>query len=592
MSQGRSTPGGGGGGEGSQRAESPVILADGNGESSANATMEEMLRVLQRQINEETALSTSSAPSSPSRFCPSSPSSLARGVARRFLGKARSSSADSSPTRRSPETSSRGEQASSGLAGTSGSALEAPARTGSVQESSPEQHVAAPTRSDFVAMMRSAVVKIQDDGREVQPVFNEMQQAMTGLMELTYGEAPNPPELPQEFATKWPHDDADPLGSVLMDDPVILASGYSVDQSFHQWDCSLTNTCPVTNKTLSHSFTSPNHLLRDMIAAWRLDHSLCSSSSGVETVSIPMAPSTEQIENILHKFSGHSALQEQALHEIQLLTKITKGEQPCLQKWPGLIQVLIDLQKNWKSTWTQNLEEWRLTTIVNLSVHRPNKEILAGAPQLPDALKKVAAKLHRLGCSASPFAKLASIVASLSEFEMFRRRILDIGGMEMLRDLLKIEDVVVRKEAVTAICGLCTDQEGEAQAQYCYVTDLLVQCLRISDDVLILLDRLPKDPYGVDKLSDKAVELVNIIMADQEAEPVTPVATYSAISLVHTIVQQDASKMEAVKNLEDFMKRLQELSSGSLPMQTMLQLDKIVNILLETFPALASQVQS
>ncbi|TVU15958.1 hypothetical protein EJB05_39503 [Eragrostis curvula] len=115
----------------------------------------------------------------------------------------------------------------------------------------------------------------------------------------------------------------------------------------------------------------------------------------------------------------------------------------------------------------------------------------------------------------------------------------------------------------------------------CYVTDLLVQCLRISDDVL-LLDRLPKDPYAVDKLSDKAVELVNIIMVDQETEQITPVATYSAISLVHTIVQQVASKMEAVKNLEDFMKRLQELSSGSLPMQTMLQLDKIINILLET----------
>ncbi|TVU30028.1 hypothetical protein EJB05_21630 [Eragrostis curvula] len=233
MSQGRSTPGGGGGGEGSQRPESPVILADGNGESSANATMEEMLRVLQRQINEETARSASSAPSSPS--------SSARGVARMFLGKAKSSSATSSRTRRSPATSSRGERAASDLVGTSGSALvapartgsvqesrpEQPARTGSVQESRPEQYEAAPTRSDFGAMMRSAVVKIQDDDREVQPVFNEMQQAMTGLMEVTYEEAPNPPKLPQQFATKWPHDDADPSGSALMDDPVILASGYA-----------------------------------------------------------------------------------------------------------------------------------------------------------------------------------------------------------------------------------------------------------------------------------------------------------------------------------------------------------------------------
>ncbi|TVU30033.1 hypothetical protein EJB05_21635, partial [Eragrostis curvula] len=216
MSQGRSTPGGGGGGEGSQRPESPVILADGNGESSSNATMEEMLRVLQRQINEETARSASSAPASPSRFCPSSPSSSARGVARMFLGKAKSSSATSSRTRRSPATSSRGERAASDLVGTPGSALVAPARTGSVQESMPEQ----PARTGSVQEARPehAVVKIQDDGRDVQPVFNEM----TGLMELTYEEAP---KLPQQFATKWPHDDADPLDNRVMDDPVLMTSG-------------------------------------------------------------------------------------------------------------------------------------------------------------------------------------------------------------------------------------------------------------------------------------------------------------------------------------------------------------------------------
>jgi hypothetical protein len=54
---------------------------------------------------------------------------------------------------------------------------------------------------------------------------------------------------------------------------------------------------------------------------------------------------------------------------------------------------------------------------------------------------------------------------------------------------------------------------------------------------------------------------------------------------------QDTSKMEAVNNLRDFMKRLKELSSGCLPMQTMLKLDKIINILLEKYPAPAKEVQ-
>ncbi|KAK3154127.1 hypothetical protein QOZ80_2BG0186460 [Eleusine coracana subsp. coracana] len=619
MSQGPSTPAGGG--EGSQRTGAPVVLAEVGGQRSANETMEDLLRDVQGEVDARMALalaadsagsssaarSAASAPSSPPRSCLLSPSSLARGLARKILGKAKSSSASSSPTRRSSARSSRG-QVPPDLAGTSGSALEAPPRTESVQESMPEQPArtggvqearaqqpeATLTRSDFGAKMRSALAEVQvdADGREVQAPFDDMQRAMTGLMELTYGEAelPNPPELPHEFTTKWLHEDDDPLDIRVMKDPIILASGYSVDQFYHQWSASQ-NICPVTDRPLSHSISFPNDLLRDMIAAWRLDNnSLRSSSSTVKT--LPVAPSEEQIGDILQKLSEHSTLQEEGLHEMLHLSKITKGEQPCLRKWPVLIPILIDLKKNWKSTWTHKLEELRLTVILNLSVHRSNKEILAGAMQLPDALKKITDKLPRLGGCSSPSVKVASIVTNLSEFEDFRKRILDIGGMEMLGNLLKIEDVVVRKESVAAICGLCTDEEGKAHAQSCHVTDLLVECLTITDEALVLLDCLQKDPYAVDKLSDKAVELVNIIMADQATGLVTPKALYSAISLVHEIVQQDVSKMETVKNLKDFMERLHELSSGTLPMQTMLKLEKIMSILSEMSPATARQVQS
>ncbi|CAN6238155.1 unnamed protein product [Urochloa humidicola] len=101
-------------------------------------------------------------------------------------------------------------------------------------------------------MMRSALANIQEDaeGQEQAP-FAKMEEAMTGLMELTYGkaEAPNRPELPREFATSWPHDVDDLSQSGVMDDPVILASGYSVDRSYYQWFYPLIKVCPVTNKT-------------------------------------------------------------------------------------------------------------------------------------------------------------------------------------------------------------------------------------------------------------------------------------------------------------------------------------------------------
>jgi hypothetical protein len=264
--------------------------------------------------------------------------------------------------------------------------------------------------------------------------------------------------------------------------------------------------------------------------------------------------------------------------------------QLCLEKWPVLIPVLIDLRTNWKSTWSQEVEELRLTIILNLSVHRSNRVILAGEAQLPDALTKIAYNAHKLGCPKSPLAKVASIIANLSGFENFRKGILDIGGMEMLRDILKIEDDIVRKEAIAAICGLCTEQEGKDRAKSCHVADFLVECLTITDEALILLDCLQRDEkYLAHRLCGKVVELVNAIMAYQETEPIARREICSAISLVYDIVQQDVRKMEEVKNLEDFKTRSHELSSGILPLQAMLVAEMIIGML-ERPPAPPRQI--
>ncbi|CAL5058217.1 unnamed protein product [Urochloa decumbens] len=541
--------------------------------SPADDTLENrLLRTLNWEIQENARAISSVQPS------PSPPPGCCLGV----FGVAAGTSARSSSTQRSPPRNPAQGQASSDVAGTSGSAPPdpEPARTGSEEEATPEQDQAALTRSGYGAMMRSALANIQEDaeGQEQTP-FAKMEEAMTGLMQLTYGKAepPNPPELPREFATRWLHDDDDLSESGVMDDPVILASGYSVDQSYYQWFYPLNKVCPVTKKTLSHSSTAPNHLLEDMIAAWRLDHMTHPPASTADKLSSPVAPSDEQIQDILQKFSDHPVMQEEALHEIHLLSKITKGEQPCLQKWPELLQQLIDLQTNWKSTWKQNLEEERLGVVLNLSVHRPNREILARENRLPVALKNIVTKLHKQGSPALALAKVASIIAILSELDMFRRGILDIGGMEMLWDLLKIEDAGVRKEAVTAIRVLCADEEGNTNAQPYNVSDVLPECLAVSDEVLLLLDCLPKVQSVVDKMSEKTVDLVNIIMAEQGTGLVTPEVTYSAISWVHAIVQRDEHKLEQVNNLENFKERLKELASGRLPMQTMLHLDSIIN---------------
>ncbi|KAL6634411.1 hypothetical protein ACP70R_027082 [Stipagrostis hirtigluma subsp. patula] len=567
MSLGRYPPGrgrgrGGGGGAGARRAEAPVpaIVSSParDGErpaprrpqapgsptttSSSNAVMEGLLEAVGREIQQNArarAPPASSAPSSPSRCCPSSPSSLARCPARRVLAVARSSSAASSSTQSPPAETNipREEQASSGVAGTSSSAPAELARTGSEQEARRKQHQAAQTRSAYGAVMRSALAKIQEGGARV-----EEQGALKGLTELTYRklEPPNVPELPHELPTKWPRDDADPLQNGVMDDPVILASGHAPNQS-----------------------------------------------TNCEALSIAIPPSNEQIQDMIRRLSGNPLMQEVALHEIQLLSKISKGMHPCLNKWPGLISVLINMQIRWKSTWTRSLKEELLTIILNLSVHRPNRVVLGAQKKLADALMQILKEDGRLGNSASSLAKAASVIGILSEFQVFRKSLLDIGGMEMLRNLLKIEDVIVKKEAVTAIRVLCTDDQGNSAALTCNVLDALLECLMFTDEVLLLLDYLPKGPSAVDKICGHATELVNVITAENADRSVTLQGLYAAISLVHTIVQRDTSKVLSLNNLVDFKGRLRELSCRGMRPEKQSMVETIVSVLERSPPPVA-----
>jgi hypothetical protein len=329
-----------------------------------------------------------------------------------------------------------------------------------------------------------------------------------------------------------------------------------------------------------------------MIAAWCLDHTDLLPSTTDDTISSPLIPpSEEQIQDILDKFSGHSGLQKEALRSIHLMSKTSKGVHPCLDKWPGLVPVLLDLRKKWRSTWAHDVEEDMISVFLNLSTHRPNREILAGQNKLPAVLIKVAQKADRLGSSASSLAMVASIVAVLSEFDVFRKRLLDTGGMKMLSDLLHIEDDVVRKETVTAILAVCTDEEANSSAADNDVPDMLLECFMATDESLLLLDRLPKSPDLLDKICDQTVELVKIVMEEHANGMVTAQGIHSAISLIFIIAQRDVSKLK-VKNVEDFKERLQELSTKRMPMQTMFQVEEIIKILSDMFPDPTRQLQN
>jgi hypothetical protein len=125
---------------------------------------------------------------------------------------------------------------------------------------------------------------------------------------------------------------------------------------------------------------------------------------------------------------------------------------------------------------------------------------------------------------------------------MFRKGILDIGGLKMLRDLLKTKDAAVRKEAAPAVLAIFPFDRG----------DPLIESPMVKDEIMILLDNLPKGPHVLSVIRDHEVQLVNIIMDGQNLGLLSCEGFCSAISLIKTIAQRNVGITSKVKNLKDF----------------------------------------
>lgn len=79
----------------------------------------------------------------------------------------------------------------------------------------------------------------------------------------------------------------------------------------------------------------------------------------------------------------------------------------------------------------------------------------------------------------------------------------------------------------------------------------------VKDELMILLDNLPKGPHVLNVNRDYEIELVNNIMNGQELGLLSCDGFCSAISLIKTIIERNVGITKKVMNLEDFKELLQ-----------------------------------
>jgi hypothetical protein len=331
--------------------------------------------------------------------------------------------------------------------------------------------------------------------------------------------------------------------------------------------------------------TVPNHLLRDIITAWCLDHEIplpSSTSTSVASEEAP-PPTEEEMQLLLEKLSMHSAAQKEALHRIQLLSTSSKGVHPCLDRWQDLLPKLMCLHKEWRSTWARQWEEERLTVMLNLSLHRVNRDILARQERLPHALKETSARAGRHGYPLTVMLKVSSLVTILSESEYstFRRKFVEIDGIEELHVLLCNRDCLVRNEASAAILALCRD---DAAALTRVPDASLVECLSdgmVTDECLLLLECTSDRESVRDRIAFSVELLMEAIMATENGQGyLSSRGTRTALALIYNCIKEadGRGRLRTTVILQGFVEALRILERKETPLRTVFQIEEIHSI--------------
>ncbi|OEL24035.1 hypothetical protein BAE44_0014943 [Dichanthelium oligosanthes] len=176
-------------------------------------------------------------------------------------------------------------------------------------------------------------------------------------------------------------------------------------------------------------------------------------------------------------------------------------------------------------------------------------------------------------------AKVSSVVAILSEYNTFRRKVVEVGGINMLAKLLRTKDALVRNEASAAILALCRD---DAMALSHVPDTSLVECLSdgvVTDESLLLLESTSHRGFVQDWIVSSVVLLMKVI-TQHGVGYVTSRGIQTAVGLIYHAVQGDAGRgrLEMAPILPDFVEVLRDLKTKEMPLERVFEIDQILAI--------------
>ncbi|KAJ6844719.1 U-box domain-containing protein 9-like [Iris pallida] len=326
-----------------------------------------------------------------------------------------------------------------------------------------EKSSSAGVASSRAAMELQRLVKAiveeeeEGDGKSVE-TYEEASRALSALKDLSFGTNGSRKQrdgaVPEHFLC--------PISSEIMRDPVVLSSGQTYDRPYiEQWLSSGNRTCPKSQQVLTSLTLTPNHLVRAMISQWCSKHGMALPPRNGNNLDGALVTADEcaELDSLLKKLSSSSSSEKKlAAKELRLRTRLQSSSRTLVGRNPDALPKLLCLLSS--STLDAGLQEDAVTVILNLSIEDGNKKSVG---ENAEAILLLIEALTT-GINMQTRGNAAAALFTLSSLDSNKTKIVQLGAMEPLVDLLEHGSLSAKKDAGSAIFNLCTLRENRAVA--------------------------------------------------------------------------------------------------------------------------------
>lgn len=352
-----------------------------------------------------------------------------------------------------------------------------------------------------------------------------------------------------------------PITLDLMKDPVTLLTGITYDrESIERWIESGNETCPVTKQVLKSFEGIPNHTIRRMIQDWCVEN----RSSGFERIPTPRIPVAPlQVSEVCERIGfatrlGDRVKCQELVEKMKAWGRDSERNKRCMnengagyflsasfeafassssmEQHVGLLETIISVLPWMFPIGAEGQSHLGSSSSLNCMVGllrgkdlsaRQNtvlvlKELLSLNQSYVDSLAEIEGGLEALvGIIKEPIRPAATkasltsifyIISSSKSSKKIRLRLVEMGLVSLLLDILVDGEKGVCERALGVLDGICDCKEGREKAyENALTTPLLVKkILRISEmatEFLVsVLLKLCKNENGADDKGSVLVE--------------------------------------------------------------------------------------